>query len=57
MIPNVKAYYGAIFDQENVTYQEQTKSVMVFGISAGFLDVDRAKVQTGRFFSVEEKIF
>lgn len=53
-IPNVKAYYGAIFDQENVTYQEQTKSVMVFGITSGFLDVDRSKVKTGRFFSAEE---
>lgn len=53
-IPNVREYYGAVFDQENVSYQEQTKSVLIWGATAGFLEVDRGAVKTGRFYTAEE---
>jgi putative ABC transport system permease protein len=55
-LENIKDYYGGILSQNNVNYQDYNSSVMVFGVSAPFLDIDAAaEIAQGRFYTDEEE--
>lgn len=53
-LPNISNYYAAVMDSEIVSYQDEVKSVNIIGASSGYIEIGRAKVSAGRFFSDEE---
>jgi len=53
-LPNVKDGYGAIMTQEPVTYGNEMRRTLVFGVSASFIDLDRSEIDYGRFFTDAE---
>jgi len=53
-LPNIANYYAAIMDSEIVSYQDATKSVTIFGVTSGYVEMGTAKVAAGRFYTREE---
>lgn len=53
-LPNISNYYAAIMDSEIVSYQDATKSVTIFGVTPGYVEMGTAKVAIGRFYTREE---
>jgi len=53
-IGNISNYYGAIFDQEIVSYLNQQKSVNIIGATPSFIDMDQSEIGTGRYYSEDE---
>ncbi|MFA6410384.1 MAG: ABC transporter permease [Candidatus Buchananbacteria bacterium] len=53
-ITNIKNNYTAVIGQEVVSFESEKKQVLLWGISASFVDIDSTKVAAGRFFSDEE---
>src|SRR3989339_1784585 len=53
-LPNVADAYGAILNQEQVSYNNEMKQSMIFGVTESFIDLDRSEVEFGRFFSDAE---
>lgn len=51
---NVSNYYGAIFDQEIVSYLNQQKSINIIGATPSFIDMDQSEIGLGRFYSEDE---
>jgi putative ABC transport system permease protein len=51
---NIKAAYGAMISQEQVSYRSELRRSMVYGVSASFLDIDATKLARGRFFTEAE---
>ena len=51
---NVGDYYGAIFDQEIVSYLNQQKSINIIGATPSFIDMDQSEIGLGRFYSEDE---
>lgn len=50
-IPNVKDSYGAVFAQEKLVYRDKSRSSMITGTMASFMNIDKSKLQVGRFFN------
>lgn len=50
-IPNVSAGYGAILSQESITYLNETKKAFLFGVGASYIDIDKAELVSGHFFT------
>jgi len=53
-LPNVKNGYAAIVGQEQVSYGDQSKKTMIFGTSAGFIQIDKTEIDYGRYFTDAE---
>ncbi|OGY46046.1 MAG: hypothetical protein A2744_03985 [Candidatus Buchananbacteria bacterium RIFCSPHIGHO2_01_FULL_44_11] len=53
-LPNIKNSYAAIMGQQLVSFGGQNKQIYLMGVSAPFIDIDKTKLATGRFFSDEE---
>lgn len=53
-LPNISNGYGGIIGQEQLTYGNKRKKVSLFGTNASFIDIDKSKVEQGRFFSETE---
>lgn len=53
-IPNVKNAYGVSIGQDIVTYKNSSKNVFIFGASSARFDIDKGKLQEGRFYTEEE---
>lgn len=53
-LPNVKNSYGAIMTQEPITYSKEMRRTIVVSVTASYIDIDRAEVEKGRFFSEAE---
>jgi len=53
-LPNIINYYAALMDSEIVSYENVTKSVTIFGVTPGYVEIGTAKVAQGRFYSPEE---
>ncbi len=54
-LPNILEAYGGQMSQEQLTYLDTTKRSLVFGVSATYLNVDKDKVEHGRFFEAGEE--
>lgn len=53
-LSNVKDAYGATFGQDFVSYGNEKKRAMLYGVSASFIDIDTSEVEFGRFFNEDE---
>jgi len=53
-LPNIEATYAAHIGQAVVSSPYDKKTVMLYGVSGTFLDIDQGRIQTGRFFSPAE---
>ncbi|MFH0891975.1 MAG: ABC transporter permease [Candidatus Falkowbacteria bacterium] len=53
-LPNVADAYGAILNQEQVSYNNEMKQSIIFGVTESFIHLDRSEVEFGRFFTATE---
>lgn len=53
-LPNIEAAYAAHFGQVVATSAYDKKTVMVYGVSGTYLDIDQSRLAKGRFFTEEE---
>ncbi|KKT17841.1 MAG: Macrolide export ATP-binding/permease protein MacB [Parcubacteria group bacterium GW2011_GWB1_43_66] len=53
-LPNIKTTYAAQIGQAVATSEYDKKTVMIYGVSGTFLDIDTGKIDRGRFFTEEE---
>ncbi len=55
-LPNVKKSYAGVLSQQQATYQSEFRKAVLYGVSANFIEIDKTKVVSGRFYSdAEEK--
>ncbi|HPA25397.1 MAG TPA: ABC transporter permease [bacterium] len=52
--PNIKGYYAGQMGQAVASYQDETKTVMLWGVSASFFDLSKMAIAEGRAYEVEE---
>ena len=50
-IPNITRGYATVMAQEKVTAGGETRKANIFGVSAGYLDIDKSKIASGFFYS------
>jgi len=53
-LPNIKDGYAAIIGQEQVSFHNENKKVMLFGVSSSYIDIDKSEIDYGRFFTENE---
>lgn len=53
-LPNVKNSYGGILGQEKISYATESRKALLFGTNASYIDIDKSKVEFGRFFTDQE---
>jgi ABC-type antimicrobial peptide transport system permease subunit len=53
-IPNIRDTYAGILGQEQLSYKNETKSTILMGVTASFIDIDKSEINTGRFFTESE---
>jgi len=53
-IPNIKNTYAGVTGQQLVSYDSNHKQVVLFGVSASFIEIDKTKLAAGRFFTEDE---
>ncbi len=49
-LPNVEKSYAGIMGQEQVSYGNELRKALLFGVTANFIDLDQSEVDYGRFF-------
>jgi putative ABC transport system permease protein len=50
-LDNVSDGYGAILSQEAITYLNETKRSIVYGVGPSYIDIDKAEIEKGYFFT------
>lgn len=53
-IDNVKESYAAIMSQQEVSYGSEHRQGYLYGVSSGFINIDRTKISEGDFFNDNE---
>lgn len=53
-VPNIKNGYATLISQEQVSFGNELKKAMIFGVSASYIDIDKSQIDYGRFFSEAE---
>ncbi len=53
-VSNIKNGYAALISQEQVSYGNELKKAIIFGVSASYIDIDKSQIDYGRFFSEAE---
>ena len=53
-LPNIKNSYAGLMSQEQISFGNEQKKSLVFGTNSSYIDIDKSKVEDGRFFSEEE---
>lgn len=53
-LPNIKNYYAAVFGQDVVSYLGENKSINFMGTSPSVIDIDKSKVDKGRFYTTDD---
>ena len=53
-LPNIKNSYAGVMGQQVISYAGQNSQIILWGTSASFVDIDKTKVEEGRFFTDEE---
>jgi putative ABC transport system permease protein len=51
---NIKNAYAMLQDQEEFSYGNEFKKYLIFGVSSEFINIDKAEIETGRFFDDAE---
>lgn len=54
-LPNIEKSYAGVTGQEQVSYGNELRKALLWGVSSNFIDIDRTKVATGRFFTDSEE--
>lgn len=52
--PNIRNYYAGQMGQEVVSYESESKTTLLWGMTASFFDLYKAKVKEGQPFTDEE---
>ena len=50
-LPLIKNNYAGIIGQEQASYGNEIKKVMIMGVSASYIDMDQSEIDYGSFFS------
>lgn len=53
-LPNIVNAYAGLTTQAVVSYQDETKRPLVFGVSPSYTNINKDEVEKGQFFSEEE---
>ncbi len=53
-LPNIDAAYAGITAQLQVSYENETKRTILLALSASAPEIDKTRVQSGRFYTEEE---
>jgi putative ABC transport system permease protein len=53
-LPNVTGAYGVLMGQDLATYGSYRKKVSLMGVSADYINIDKSKIEEGRFFDDAE---
>ncbi len=53
-LPNIKQSYAGIMGQEQVSYGNELRKALLFGVSASFIDIDQSEIDQGRFYTEAE---
>lgn len=53
-LSNIKRSYAGVLGQEQVSYGNELRKGMLFGVSSDFINIDKSKVESGRFFTDAE---
>lgn len=51
---NISNAYAGTLGMELVNYADETRRLMIYGVSASYIDIDPSTVASGRFYSEEE---
>ena len=52
--PNISYAYAGVMGQDNVSYSNENKTTMLFGVTEDMLKIDKGEVEDGRFLTKEE---
>src|SRR3989338_2776054 len=53
-LPNIKSSYATVLGQEVISFENENKKILIWGVSASFDQIDASEVAEGRFFTDEE---
>lgn len=53
-LANIEDGYGAVMGQDLATYGSKRKKATILGVSASYINIDKAEIQDGRFFTDSE---
>ncbi len=53
-LPNIKNAYAGVIGQEQIGYGNEQKRSVVMGVTASFIEIDQAEIETGSFFTDAE---
>ncbi len=50
-LPNVKDSYGVAIGQDKISYRSNSKTTLIYGTNADYINIDSSKIDTGRFIT------
>ncbi len=53
-LPNVKRSYAGVLSQQQTSYGNEFRKALLYGLTADFIEIDKIKVASGRFYSDSE---
>jgi putative ABC transport system permease protein len=53
-LDNISSGYGAVLNQETLTYLNETKKVFLFGVGPDYINIDKSEIESGYFFTDSE---
>lgn len=53
-LSNVRDGYAAIMSQEQISYSNELKKAFLLGTTASYIDIDKSRIKSGRFFTEAE---
>jgi putative ABC transport system permease protein len=53
-LPNITQGYGAVLNQNQISYGNEFQKSYLFGTNESYIDIDKSEVAEGRFFTEEE---
>lgn len=53
-LPNIEKSYAGIMGQEQISYGNELRKALLFGVTANFIDIDQSEIDHGRFFTDAE---
>jgi putative ABC transport system permease protein len=53
-LSNIKNTYAVVTSQDLVSFEAESKKVILYGVSSGYIDIDKSEVAQGRFFTESE---
>jgi len=53
-LPNIKAAYAGIINQNKVSYQGRSEIATIMGLTASYINIDKSEIDYGRFYTEAE---